>query len=121
MALLPKSLSAKTPLCHEYKIAFAQIPNKSDFAAETDEVFEHLLMTAPYLELNAEYKIGNLDAVSVYSSSEDGKKIDIGKYLIEQGLALVELRRESRFKETVSLTFCIILMLLIIDPRISTG
>lgn len=104
MAALPKSLNSKPPLCHEYKIAFTQIPNKSDFAAETDEVFEHLLMTSPYLELNTEYKVGNLDAVTVYSpSSSDGKKIDIGKYLIEQGLALVELRRESRFKETVSL------------------
>lgn len=104
MAPLPKNLGAKPPLCHEYKLAFVQIPNKSDFASDTDQEFEQILMTAPYLELNVEYKAGNVDAVSAYRPSDegDGSKIDVGKYLVENGLALVELRREHRFKDLVS-------------------
>jgi hypothetical protein len=58
-------------------------------------------MNAPYLELNVEYKVGNVDAVSVLCP-DDGGKIDVGQYLIENGLALAEVRRESRFKELVS-------------------
>jgi hypothetical protein len=102
LAPLPKSLGSKPPLCHEYKLALVQLPNKSDFAAETDQAFEEILMSAQYLELNTEYKVANIEAVTVFSPGEDGKKIDVGKYLIEVGLALAEPKRESRFKELVS-------------------
>jgi hypothetical protein len=101
LAQLPKSLGSKPPLCHEYKLAPVQIPNKSDFAADTDAAFESILMNAPYLELNVEYKVGNVDAVSVFCPGEEGK-IDVGQYLVESGLALAEVRRESRFRELVS-------------------
>lgn len=60
-------------------------------------------MNAPYLELNTEYKAGSVEAVTIYSpSNEEGKKIDVGKYLIENGLALAEQRRESRFKDLIA-------------------
>lgn len=101
MAPLAKTLSSRPPLCHEYKLAFCAIPNKSDFAEATDEALEQILMSANYLELNTEYKAGNVDAVSVLCPSEDGTKIDVGKYLVENGYALVEARREGRFKELV--------------------
>jgi hypothetical protein len=102
LAPLPASLTSQHPLCREYKLALVQLPNKSDFAAETDAAFEGILLTAPYLELNTEYKVGNTEAVTVYIPTDDGKTIDVGKYLVENGLALSENRREPRFKELVS-------------------
>ena len=65
--------------------------------------------------------MGNIDAVSLFSPAKDGDSIDglfcslcisanidvqsifsVGKHLVADGLALVEQRREARFKKLMN-------------------
>ncbi|KAI6196869.1 Nuclease domain-containing protein [Aphelenchoides besseyi] len=102
LASLPTTLVSQPPLCREYKLALVQVPNDKDFADETDNAFREICMSAPYLELNVEYKAGNIEAATLYYPNEQEEKpVDVGKTLIADGLALAEVRREPRFKSLV--------------------
>ena len=94
---------SQTPLCQVYKLAFVQLPNDKDFAAETIAALKEICFSpSAELQLNVEHKAGNIDAVTLWSPGKDGEQIDVGKDLVTDGLALVEPRRESRFKKLVS-------------------
>ncbi|CAD5216145.1 unnamed protein product [Bursaphelenchus xylophilus] len=102
LAPLPPSFISQQPLAKEYKLALVQPPNDPDFASETDAAFNEITQSVPYIELNPEYKLGTLEAVTLYFPGKDGKPVDLGRYLIEQGLALAEGRREPRFQKLVT-------------------
>ncbi|CAD5211676.1 unnamed protein product [Bursaphelenchus okinawaensis] len=101
LAPLPTSLVSQQPLAKEYKLALVQPPNDADFAAETDAAFQDITRSVEYVEMNPEYRIGTLQAVTLYFPGQDNKSVDLGKYLVEQGLALTEHRREPRFQKLV--------------------
>lgn len=75
-------------------------PPDASYAEDSRRAFEQLSFSKPCLYLNLEYKVGNLDAVTLYS--DDGQqKQDIVKQLISDGYALVEKRREARLQPLV--------------------
>ncbi|KAI6242813.1 Nuclease domain-containing protein [Aphelenchoides fujianensis] len=102
LAPLPPALASQQPLCREHKLALVQPPNDKEFAEETEAAFKEIVHSVPHLHLNVEYKIGNLEAVTLFLPEQDGQSLDVGKYLIAEGLALAEARREPRFKSLVA-------------------
>jgi hypothetical protein len=48
-----------------------------------------------------EYKIGNVEAVTLYEDDGSGEKKDVAKQIISEGYALVEKRREARLQPLV--------------------
>lgn len=102
MAALPSHFNSIPPLCREYKLALVQPPNDPDFAAETDAAFNDIVQNFPYIELNPEYKGAGGEGATLFFPGQDEKPVDLGKYLVEQGLALAENRKEKRFQHLVS-------------------
>lgn len=99
---LPLQFQSQAPGAKEYQLALVGEPNDTEYARDSINAFESLVFSYPYLLLNVEYKIGHLEAATLFSE-ENGNNVDIGKTLIENGNALVEQRRETRFKLLVSL------------------
>jgi len=71
------------------------------YAKDTTAAFEELCFSKPYYLLNVEYKNGNIDVVTLYAE-EGHAKHDIGKTLIANGYAVVEMRREARLQPLVN-------------------
>ncbi|VDM64518.1 unnamed protein product [Angiostrongylus costaricensis] len=69
----------------EYGLALVAIPN------------DKLLFSVPTAEINVEYKVGSIEYCQVMIECA-GKRIDVGKTLIEDGFALVEKRKEQRLQ-----------------------
>lgn len=63
--------------------------------------FQRLCFSKPHLLLNVEYRVGNIDAVTLYAEDATGNKQDMGKQVVAEGYALVEKRREARLQPLV--------------------
>ena len=69
-------------------------PSAAYYAQDASATFAEFVFSQASLLLNAEYKLGNVEAASLVT--DDGKKKDVAKFLISEGYALIERRREKR-------------------------
>ena len=90
------SLSSFPPNCHEYILAFVKAPPRDDLKQDAKEYFAEEILNKTF-NLNFEYKIGPLSAVSLYTTDE----IDVGLTLVRNGKLLSAPRREPKFKPVV--------------------
>ena len=84
-------------------LLFSAPPDPS-YAEDSLLAFRRLCFSKPHLYLNIEYRIGGLDAVTLFADDITEQKVDLAKKLIAEGYALVEKRREARFQQLVILT-----------------
>jgi lipase chaperone LimK len=63
--------------------------------------FKRLCFSKPYLYLNVEYRIGSLEAVTLFADDSSAQEDDLARKLIAEGYALVDKRRETRFQKLV--------------------
>ncbi|KAF1763864.1 hypothetical protein GCK72_003810 [Caenorhabditis remanei] len=99
LAQIPAGFGSQPAGVKEYNLALVKLPNE-DYLELTLQAFAHYLFGQSSVFVNAEYKVGTSDYVTVYFDSGN-KKIDIGKALIEEGLALADERREPRLQTIV--------------------
>uniref|UniRef100_A0AC34QNZ7 Staphylococcal nuclease domain-containing protein n=1 Tax=Panagrolaimus sp. JU765 TaxID=591449 RepID=A0AC34QNZ7_9BILA len=95
VAPLPVQFQARGPLSHEYVLAFASIPTADYYAKDASAAFAEFVYAQESLLLNVEYKVGPIEAASLVTNDEN--KRDVTKFLISEGYALAETRREKRF------------------------
>uniref|UniRef100_A0A158P6P6 Staphylococcal nuclease domain-containing protein 1 n=1 Tax=Angiostrongylus cantonensis TaxID=6313 RepID=A0A158P6P6_ANGCA len=76
----------------EYGLALVAIPND-----KCEDALQQLLFSVPTAEINVEYKVGTIEYCQVMIECA-GKRIDVGKTLVEDGFALVEKRKEQRLQ-----------------------
>lgn len=81
-------------------MALVTVPTDEYYCKEAAAAFAEAVFAQQTLLLNVEYKLGTLEAATLVTDDEN--KRDIGKTLLADGCALVEPRREARFKNTVS-------------------
>ncbi|KAF7640355.1 Nuclease domain-containing protein [Meloidogyne graminicola] len=98
IAPLPPQFQSHAPFAKEYQLAFISVPPDPSYADDSLLAFKRLCFSRPHLYLNVEYRIGGLDAVTLYADDGKGQK-DIAKKLVTDGYALVEKRKEIRFQQ----------------------
>uniref|UniRef100_A0A914M2H7 Staphylococcal nuclease domain-containing protein n=1 Tax=Meloidogyne incognita TaxID=6306 RepID=A0A914M2H7_MELIC len=101
IAPLPPQFQSQAPFAKEYQLALVSAPPDPSYAEDSLLAFKRLCFSKPYLYLNVEYRIGGLEAVTVFADDNKGEKRDLAKKLITDGYALVEKRREARFQQLV--------------------
>ncbi|CAK5030294.1 unnamed protein product [Meloidogyne enterolobii] len=101
IAPLPPQFQSQAPFAKEYQLALVSAPPDPSYAEDSMLAFKRLCFSKPYLYLNVEYRIGGLEAVTVFADDNKGEKRDLAKKLITDGYALVEKRREARFQQLV--------------------
>ncbi|XP_066992984.1 staphylococcal nuclease domain-containing protein 1 [Anabrus simplex] len=96
-ATLPSSFAVEKPYAQEFGLACVQLPPADDdYREEAVKAFEHDTCNRNLL-LNVEYKNHNIPFVTLVESTASGDQ-DIAKNLIEEGLLLVEERKEKRLQ-----------------------
>jgi len=118
IAPLPPQFQSQAPFAKEYQLAlvsgkfltkylfiFFSAPPDPSYAEDSLLAFKRLCFSKPYLYLNVEYRIGGLEAVTVFADDNKGEKRDLAKKLITDGYALVEKRREARFQQLVFIKY----------------
>uniref|UniRef100_A0A1I7T3P5 Staphylococcal nuclease domain-containing protein 1 n=1 Tax=Caenorhabditis tropicalis TaxID=1561998 RepID=A0A1I7T3P5_9PELO len=96
LAQLPSGFASFPAGVKEYNLALVRLPNE-DYVPLTLDAFSQDLFGHSSVFVNTEYKVGTADYVTVYYEAGN-KKIDIGKGLIAEGLALADQRREPRLQ-----------------------
>lgn len=81
------------------------VPNDEYYSKEAASAFAEIVYSHPSLLLNVEYKAGTIEAATL--TTDDENKRDVGKTLLSDGYALIESRREGRFKSLVSGIFIV--------------
>ncbi|KAJ1367861.1 hypothetical protein KIN20_028869 [Parelaphostrongylus tenuis] len=81
----------------EYGLALVAIPNDKEYGLQCEDALQQLLFSVPTAEINVEYKVGSIEYCQVMIECA-GKRLDVGKTLIEDGFALVEKRKEQRLQ-----------------------
>lgn len=99
LAQIPAGFASFAPGVKEYNLAMVRLPNE-DYVQLTLDAFAQDLFTHSSVFINTEYKVGTSEYVTVYYESGN-KKVDIGRSLIAEGLALSDQRREPRL-QTIS-------------------
>ncbi|KJH48241.1 nuclease-like protein [Dictyocaulus viviparus] len=79
----------------EYGLALVAIPNDKEYASQCEDALQQLLFSVPTAEINVEYKVGPVEYCQVIIECA-GKRIDVGRTLVEDGFALVEKRKEKK-------------------------
>ncbi|KAK6047272.1 nuclease-like protein [Cooperia oncophora] len=100
LAQLPPGFASFPPGAKEYGVALVAIPNDKEYGMQCEDALQQLLFSVPTAEINVEYKIGSTEYCQVMIECA-GKKLDVGKTLIEDGFALVEKRKEKRDFQTM--------------------
>lgn len=100
LAQMPAGFATTPAGVKEYTLALVKLPNE-DYVQLTLDAFAQYLFGHSSVFVNTEYKVGTSDFVTVYFDSGN-KKVDIGKSLIEEGLALADQRREPRLQSVVA-------------------
>ncbi|WKX96677.1 hypothetical protein Q1695_012816 [Nippostrongylus brasiliensis] len=98
---LPPGFNTLPAGAKEYGLALVAIPNDKEYAIQCEEALQQLLFSVPTAEINVEYKVGTTEYCQVVIDCA-GKKLDVGKALIEDGFALVEKRKEKRLQSMLS-------------------
>ncbi|ETN74249.1 nuclease-like protein [Necator americanus] len=101
LAQLPPGFAHIPAGAKEYGIALVAIPNDKEYGLQCEDALQQLLFSVPTAEINVEYKIGSTEYCQVMIECA-GKKVDVGKALIEDGFALVEKRKEKRLQSMLS-------------------
>jgi len=99
VAPLPPHFQTRPQLAHEYVLALTTVPAAEYYAQDASATFAEFVFSQASLLLNPEYKVGSVDAASLVT--DDGKKKDVAKFLISEGYALLERRREKRLAPLV--------------------
>ncbi|EGT54560.1 hypothetical protein CAEBREN_06656 [Caenorhabditis brenneri] len=99
LAQIPAGFASFPAGVKEYHLALVKLPNE-DYVQLTLDALTQDLFGHSSVFINTEYKVGTADYVTVYYDSGN-KKVDIGKSLIAEGLALADQRREQRL-QTIS-------------------
>ena len=89
-------LSSFPPNCHEYVLAFVKTPPRDDLKQDAKEYFANEVLNKTF-DMNFEYKVGPLSAVSLYAKDE----VDVGLTMVRNGQLLTSQRREPKFKSTM--------------------
>ncbi|CAI2334758.1 unnamed protein product [Caenorhabditis sp. 36 PRJEB53466] len=100
LAQMPAGFASTPAGVKEYNLALTKLPNE-DYVQLTLDAFAHYLFGHSSVFINTEYKVGTAEYVTVYYDNGT-KKVDIGKALISEGLALTDPRREPRLQALVS-------------------
>ncbi|KAK6026184.1 tudor domain protein [Ostertagia ostertagi] len=101
LAQLPPGFASFPPGAKEYGLALVAIPNDKEYGLQCEDALQQLLFSVPTAEINVEYKVGSTEYCQVMIECA-GKKLDVGKALIEDGFALVEKRKEKRLQSMLS-------------------
>ncbi|PIC44887.1 hypothetical protein B9Z55_005098 [Caenorhabditis nigoni] len=96
LAQIPGGFASFPAGVKEYNLALVKLPNE-DYVQLTLDAFAQYLYGHSSVFVNSEYKVGTAEYVTVYFDSGN-KKVDIGKSLVEEGLALADSRREPRLQ-----------------------
>ncbi|VDO09781.1 unnamed protein product [Haemonchus placei] len=101
LAQLPPGFASFPPGAKEYGLALVAIPNDKEYGLQCEDALQQLLFSVPTAEINIEYKVGSTEYCQVMIECA-GKKLDVGKALIEDGYALVEKRKEKRLQSMLN-------------------
>lgn len=103
LTALPPQFHSQQPGAREYQLALVQVPNVEHYAQLTDAEFQRIAYSGTQIYMNHEYKLGNVPAVTLlFDDPSSGTKVDLGKYLVENGFALADNRREKRLESLVT-------------------
>lgn len=94
---LPSGFSNIPAGAKEYGLALVAIPNDKEYGLQCEDALQQLLFSVPTAEINVEYTVGSIEYCQVIIECA-GRRIDVGKALIEDGFALVERRKERRLQ-----------------------
>ena len=97
LAPLPAHFLSQPPYAKEYQLALVSSPPDPSYANDSQLFFQQLAFSKPHLLLNVEYRVANVEAVTLYYT-ENEQKQDVAKQLIAEGYALVEKRNEARLQ-----------------------
>ncbi|RNA25196.1 staphylococcal nuclease domain-containing 1-like [Brachionus plicatilis] len=94
LAQLPAGFEALPAQAHEYALAMVQLSADEDDNELALDQFRELVLADPDAEfsVNVEYKVANLEYVSLY----DVKNDDIGKRMVAEGYVSVDKSRKER-------------------------
>uniref|UniRef100_A0A8R1HJY3 Staphylococcal nuclease domain-containing protein 1 n=1 Tax=Caenorhabditis japonica TaxID=281687 RepID=A0A8R1HJY3_CAEJA len=100
LAQIPGGFASVPAGAKEYNLALVKLPNE-DYVQLTFDAFAQYLFGHASIFVNTEYRVGTADYVTAYYDNGT-KKVDIGRALVAEGLALSDSRREPRLQTLVS-------------------
>lgn len=96
LAQIPAGFDSLPAQAHEYALAFIQVSSDEDDNEAALYAFRSLVSDESEFTYNVEYKSGTVDFVTLL----DGKKTDVGKYLVSEGYVSVDrARKEKRLQK----------------------
>lgn len=98
LAALPPGYHTQLPQAHHYYLACVLLPKDEEYKSEALDAFKQQILNNQFL-FNVEYHVGSQDFVSILNPES---RDDLTQQLLNDGLVLVEHRREKRLKKMVS-------------------
>lgn len=101
LAQIPAGFETLPAQANEYALAMVQLSSDEDDVENAIDYLKDLLEldTEPEFNINVEYKVGNVD----YVTMTDSNKVDIGKKLVSDGFVSVDrARREKRLQKLLT-------------------
>lgn len=101
LAQIPAGFETLPAQANEYALAMVQLSSDEDDIENAIDYLKDVLEldSEPEFSINVEYKVGNVD----YVTMTDSRKVDIGKKLVSDGFVSVDrARREKRLQKLLT-------------------